>query len=528
MGMEAERELSTSFVSRRHPVPPVLSLSLSLKNRLLAVALLGVFSCAVALFGLGRILQHTTAMRVERAREAVTEELGLLRQAGARARGHGAPSEPPPVISVLGMRGNYVASPEAFDMPRTDLGLDEATSRALASVSRLALQSRNLEVTEVAGPEPLLVMVGAAPTESGSIAWIAYKSHPFKLLTAWRLISASLTLATLLLVGMAVSTVVLVKRGAATLNASLAALAGDLEAPVPRPPVPELADLADHIAGLARALARAQEEQDRLGAELAQRDRLAALGRVVAGVAHEVRNPLASIKLRVDLGRLRSDTPPQLAKELLSVSDEVTRLDRLVAELLVVAGRRSGPRAATALGSLVEQRVGLLLPWATERKVRIEVSGAASAALDGDAVARAVDNLVRNAVEASPPEGAVEVRVLDDDRAARVQVCDRGAGVDDARVHELFEPFFTTKPEGTGLGLALSRAIAAAHGGTLTYARDDGVTCFELTFPRAGRPSGARFEVGPGGRPAPAASAGVAATAGDHAGASAGSRVGVT
>src|SRR5262249_47142213 len=159
---------------------------------------------------------------------------------------------------------------------------------------------------------------------------------------------------------------------------------------------------------------------------------------------------------------------------------------RLVADLLVVAGRRSGPRAATALGALVEQRVGLLLPWATERKVRIDVSGTASVALDSDAVARAVDNLVRNAVDASPPEGAVEVRVLDDARAARVQVRDHGAGVDDARVHELFEPFFTTKPEGTGLGLALSRAIAAAHGGTLTYARDDGVTCFELTFPRGG------------------------------------------
>ena len=65
-------------------------------------------------------------------------------------------------------------------------------------------------------------------------------------------------------------------------------------------------------------------------------------------------------------------------------------------------------------------------------------------------------------------------------------VVDHGAGVDDARAAELFEPFFTTKAEGTGLGLALSRAIAAAHGGTLTYAREGGATCFELTFPRSG------------------------------------------
>jgi signal transduction histidine kinase len=256
---------------------------------------------------------------------------------------------------------------------------------------------------------------------------------------------------------------------------------------VPRPPVPELADLADHIASLAGALARAHVEEERLGTELAQRDRLAALGRVAAGVAHEVRNPLASIKLRVDLGRLKAGTPPELAAELAKVSDEITRLDRLVADLLVVAGRRRGPREETALGALVEKRAGLLSPWAGERGVRIHVSGDAPMALDADAVARAVDNLVRNAVEASPEGGAVEVLVLDDDRAARVRVLDHGAGVDDARRAELFEPFFTTKPEGTGLGLALSRAIAAAHGGTLTYAREGGRTCFELYFPHAPR-----------------------------------------
>src|SRR6185295_17677965 len=98
------------------------------------------------------------------------------------------------------------------------------------------------------------------------------------------------------------------------------------------------------------------------------------LGRVVTGVAHEVRNPLASIKLRVDLGRRRAGTPPQLAQELSFVSDEITRLDRLV-----VAGRRSGPRADTALGALVERRAGLLRPWAEERGVRIEVAGDAGA-----------------------------------------------------------------------------------------------------------------------------------------------------
>jgi signal transduction histidine kinase len=312
-----------------------------------------------------------------------------------------------------------------------------------------------------------------------------YAVRPPQFINVWRFITASLAVATLLLVGTAVSSVVLVRRGASALNAALSALANDLGSPVPRPPVPELADLADHIEHLAGALARAQTEKERLGTELAQRDRLAALGRVAAGVAHEVRNPLASIKLRVDLGRLKPDTPEQLARELASVSDEITRLDRLVADLLVVAGRRAFSRTPTSLGQLVEKRAGLLAPWAAERQVRIETTGTATSSLDADAVARAVDNLVRNAVEASPEGATVEVEVREDDKGAQVRVKDHGRGVDDARVPELFEPFFTTKPDGTGLGLALSRAIAASHGGTLRYARDGGVTCFELSFPRS-------------------------------------------
>jgi signal transduction histidine kinase len=135
----------------------------------------------------------------------------------------------------------------------------------------------------------------------------------------------------------------------------------------------------------------------------------------------------------------------------------------------------------------VQGRVGLLSPWAEERGVRIRVSGDAASELDVDAVSRAVDNLGRNAVEASPRDAAVDVEVDDAAGGARVRVLDRGAGVDGDRLHELFEPFFTTKPEGTGLGLALSRAIAAAHDGSLTYERSESVTAFELTFPRSRR-----------------------------------------
>src|SRR5581483_2885769 len=107
------------------------------------------------------------------------------------------------------------------------------------------------------------------------------------------------------------------------------------------------------------------------------------------------------------------------------------------------------------LGALARDRAEQLAPWAKERRVAIDVKGAARAAIEADAVARALDNLLRNAVEASP-EGA-EVEIASEEGDARITVSDAGAGVDDARRGELFEPFFTTKPDGSGLGLALSR-----------------------------------------------------------------------
>jgi signal transduction histidine kinase len=117
--------------------------------------------------------------------------------------------------------------------------------------------------------------------------------------------------------------------------------------------------------------------------------------------------------------------------------------------------------------------------------VTLAVVGDARATIDADSISRAVDNFLRNAVEASPKGGHVRASV--ERRGGRVAVCveDEGSGVDVARAAELFEPFFTTKPEGTGLGLAISRAIARTHGGDATYAREKNVTRFELTVAEA-------------------------------------------
>lgn len=440
-----------------------------IRHRLLTVVVLGVLTSVLSLFALVQLLKTSMTQRIERARDGVSEEVDHLSRR--------ADVTEPPANGFVGMRGGVwdgqgepEAIPASWRAP-----LRATVERARASGQRTIEELPLGEATFVVAVEP--------PRGAPGSVWAGYVVRPLAFLRRWQWIIVLLALATTLVVAIAVRTVVTVNRGAAELRTSMVALARDLNAPIPRPAVRELGDVADGIAVLAQSLARAKQEEERLGQQLAQKERLAALGRVVAGVAHEVRNPLASIKLRLDLAAKKGALPDAVGEAITHASSEISRLDRLVADLLVVSGRALGPQVASSLGALVRARVDGLAAWAEERGVRVVVTGDARAEVDRDSVARALDNLLRNAIEASPRGRAVDVTVTRRGAEAVVTVTDRGAGVPDSRAAELFEPFFTTKPEGTGLGLAISRAVARAHKGEVTYARAADATCFELAVP---------------------------------------------
>jgi signal transduction histidine kinase len=452
----------------------------------LTVAILGVFTAGLSAAALYRAIAASNALRLERAREAVGDEVARLVAVGADAM-----ADPPTLVGLRGgltggaltggaltSAGSAGASPILSGVPVAwRPGVEELLARAGREGGAATLD------TAIAGAR-LVARIGPAP--GGRAAWAAIAVKPSPYLQSWRLLVGALTLSALLLVGNAAYALVTVERAAHALEGALRALARDLSAPVPRSPVRELGAIADGIATLARHLAEARQIQERMGRDLSRQERLAALGRVVAGVAHEVRNPLASIKLRLDLAMTEpADRPldPTVRQAIAHASAEITRLDRLVADLLIVSGRPLGPRQAIAVGDLVRARADGLSPWAGLRGVTIDAAGQGAAAADPDGLARAVDNLLRNAVEASPAGARIEVRVDAGDGALRIAVEDSGPGVPLGRAGELFEPFFTTKGDGTGLGLAISRAIARAHGGDVVYARRGEVTRFLLTLP---------------------------------------------
>ena len=463
-----------------------------IRQSLLTVAILGVVTSGLATVALRRVVVASQSLRREHARESTAEELARLRESTPEA------DAPPP--NIIGMRGGVVAEPAAIAAH-----VPPQWGPLLVQLAERARRERTALLEETPLPGAYL-MARVAPAPGGRLAWVAYKVGPSPYLQSWRVLVVALTIAALLLVASAAFSLVTFKRGAGALLDATRALANDLTAPVPRPPVQELADIGDGIATLARHLAESRQAQERLGRDLARQERLAALGRVVAGVAHEVRNPLASIKLRLDLAASSPVTggaaplPPAVTGAIAHASAEIARLDGLVADLLTVSGRALGSRAPLDVAARARPRADGLAPWAALRHVTMQVSEdpAAGAVATGDAdrLARAVDNLLRNAVEASPGGDTVDVEVRADGEQVRLRVLDHGAGFPQGQAGELFEPFFTTKAGGTGLGLAISRAIAQAHGGEVAYARDGAVTRFELTLPREGAGAGAPTATG--------------------------------
>jgi signal transduction histidine kinase len=457
--------------------------TLGIHHRLLTVLVLGVIVSALSAVALVRLFTVSTRQRVERARDEATAEAALLAQSPEQVLS-------PSAGNIVGMRGGTwdgVGSPRSIPGAWLEIVRDSV---------RASRESHAATVLEQPLGESHFVVVARPALTSGALTvWAGVEVKPSANLRLWAWIVTALALATAVLVATSAFAIATMNRGAADLRASLRALALDLRAPIPKPSVRELRDVADGVAALVEDLNRARQKEKQLAIELARQERLAVLGRVVAGVAHEVRNPLASIKLRLDLASADKQLPKAVEQAISHASSEIDRLDRLVADLLIVAGRAPGPLRGASLDGLVRGRVELLEPWARERDVSFEVSGLARAAVDSDSLARALDNLLRNAVEASPAGARVLVRVSARGERAVLEVRDVGVGVPTERVAELFEPFFTTKPEGTGLGLALSRAIARAHGGEVSYSRDAAHTVFELDLPLEGSSARAAAEL---------------------------------
>jgi signal transduction histidine kinase len=221
-----------------------------------------------------------------------------------------------------------------------------------------------------------------------------------------------------------------------------------------------------------------------------QHERLAAVGTLAAGLAHEIRNPLNGAQLHVaflERALKKHGGETEMLEAVNVVGDEIKRLALLVSEFLDFARPRPPQRQPTATRALCERALQLLGAKAAEAKVDLALDfPTREPTLDIDAakIEQVLLNLLANAIEALEPCGGghVTLRVRRLPRDVFFEIEDDGPGLPSPEA-PIFDPFFSTKPNGTGLGLAISHRIVTDHGGDMTVESKPGKTVFRVTLP---------------------------------------------
>jgi two-component system sensor histidine kinase FlrB len=227
---------------------------------------------------------------------------------------------------------------------------------------------------------------------------------------------------------------------------------------------------------------------------VARQERLAAMGELVAGLAHQLRTPLAAALLFLDhleLPHLSEETRlPLVAK----IKGRLQRMERLIADMLLFARGGVSVRGPVALDHLFTQLWNHAAPLAEAQGAHLECLAAPPADAppvlgDEGALVGAIGNLIDNAlaVQQGQPEAWVGLGARVVDGAWEITVADRGPGIDPSVQTRLFTPFFTTRPEGTGLGLAIAHEVVRAHGGTIRVASSLGAGATFTVFLPCGR-----------------------------------------
>ena len=203
---------------------------------------------------------------------------------------------------------------------------------------------------------------------------------------------------------------------------------------------------------------------------LVQQEKLAGLGRVAAGIAHEVRNPLGVIRSSASMVQESFDPGEEPHRACGFIVEEIDRLNGLIGSLLTFARPAELNRGPVHVEKAIDRALQLAEAAIERRRVVVERAsrgGVPEVQADADLVAQIVLDLVQNACEAVGPQGRIEIVACGEGEEVHVDVADDGPGVPDADREKVFEPFFTTKDTGTGLGLSMAARIAQAHGGSL-------------------------------------------------------------
>jgi PAS domain S-box-containing protein len=228
---------------------------------------------------------------------------------------------------------------------------------------------------------------------------------------------------------------------------------------------------ANGISGL-MVSARDMDRLSRVGSHLSYSQKLAALGKLTSGVAHEIKNPLNAMVIHVALLRDKlAVAAPEAQGSLDTLEQEIRRLDRVIQGFLKFTRPEDLQLASVPLGELIDDVVRLISAEADA--IGIEITTAVDADLapvygDRELLQQVFSNLVGNALEAMPKGGRLELAASQDDENVEIVVGDSGVGIDDELIDQIFDLYVTTKSKGSGIGLSVVYRIVQLHGGEIT------------------------------------------------------------
>jgi signal transduction histidine kinase len=362
---------------------------------------------------------------------------------------------------------------------KTDIPIHERP--AIAGMARDAVRTGQMQTLRFAGARDATVFAAwpiAMDGKNVGAAWMMQRMPGLNAGTNMRLLGGMIAFAlgALLCAVIAFLAVTQVEKAVHSVGGYLGGLGTDLSSPRPaRLKLAEFESLLCEVDALASTLRSKNENERRLEAKLRHQERLSSLGQFAAGIAHEIRNPLATIRLRIQMSQ-RATADSVLHRNGEIALEEIARLDAMIERLLYFSRPIRLERDVVELSTFCRQAAESHRGAAAERGIRIEVVAPdpVFVSIDRDQMRQVLDNIIGNAMEAvetrSEDQRWIECSVHARSPWAEVQVEDSGAGFPAGVAANALDPFFTTKQKGTGLGLSIAYEILQTHEGQLVVA----------------------------------------------------------
>jgi signal transduction histidine kinase len=503
---------------------------LSFRWQIILLGTLVVILSLAVLFAIAATLRYTKSavlknenQQLSQTARALAQEYeqradSLRRSHEASLLGNGASAASQDVLALLsrvvlqntiGTGGGFYSSVQdsllGAYFPGGENALDAAGTARAATWDYIHTAARTAAATDaptekVISNAPGIILIQAVPLRDGysvigsawSVKWLpdlpgANRFRAYLITAGLGATALASVLLTLLVISSLQSAVRKIENG-------LQSLEGNLNTEISSAGEPgEIQHIIQAINRLGSALQEKIEREKHIENQLRHTERLASLGRLVAGVAHEVRNPLATIRLRVQMcGR---DSDNLRVKEYCGVAmQEIERLNGIVNRLLSFSQPVQLNLAPVDLQSLVGERISSFAELALQSHVAVVTNFPEHSSLflvDRNRVAQVFDNIIQNAIEAmSENGGTLSVSLTSHKKVAGVgsdvslEFRDTGKGMNPTIINRVFDPFFTTKASGTGLGLSICHELVRAHNGEITIeSREGHGTCIRLTLP---------------------------------------------